>query len=42
MQTVAMAHPATPAANIFKMARLIESNITIRTADWLKGKNLPT
>eukprot|EP00903_Cladosiphon_okamuranus_P017476 g16096.t1 len=42
MQTVAMAHPATPASSIFMMARLIESNITIRTEDWLKSKNLPT
>lgn len=42
MQTVAMAHPATPASNLYDMARLIEAKITIRTADWLMHKNLPT
>lgn len=42
LQTVAMAHPATPASNIFEMARLIESNITVTMADWLMRKNPPT
>eukprot|EP00752_Nemacystus_decipiens_P013455 g11917.t1 len=42
VQTVAMAHPATPASSIYEMVRLIESNITISTADWLRRKNIPT
>ncbi|CAN0221129.1 unnamed protein product, partial [Hapterophycus canaliculatus] len=42
LQTTAMAHPSTPASQLYEMARSIEANITIRTADWLKHKMLPT
>ena len=40
-QTTAFAHPDTPAANLFEMARSIEASITIRTAEWLKNKTVP-
>ena len=40
-QTVAMAHPDTPASKLFEMARSIEANITIKSADWLKCKLVP-
>lgn len=42
LETTAMAHPSTPASQLYEMARLIEANITMRTADWLKHKILPT
>lgn len=42
LETTAMAHPSTPASQLYEMARVIEANITIRTADWLKCKILPT
>lgn len=42
VQTTAMAHPATPASDLFEMARLISSSITMTMADWLKHKALPT
>ncbi|CAM9157371.1 unnamed protein product [Ectocarpus fasciculatus] len=41
-ETVAMAHPSTPAAKLYEMARAIEANITMRTADWLQCKTRPT
>ena len=40
-QTTAMAHPDTPASKLYEMARSIEANISIRSADWLKCKLLP-
>lgn len=42
LETVAYAHPITPAAKLFEMARSIEGNITTRPADLLKSKSLPT
>ncbi|CBJ28410.1 expressed unknown protein [Ectocarpus siliculosus] len=41
-ETTAMAHPSIPASQLYEMARSIEANITIRTADWMKCKSLPT
>ncbi|CAN0194800.1 unnamed protein product, partial [Ectocarpus sp. 12 AP-2014] len=41
-ETMAMAHPSIPASQLYEMARSIEANITIRTADWTKSKSLPT
>lgn len=42
VQTTAVAHPATPASDLYEMARSIEANITITMADWLKYKTHPT
>ncbi|CAN0082815.1 unnamed protein product, partial [Hapterophycus canaliculatus] len=41
-QTVAMAHPSTPSSKLYEMARSIEANITLRTAEWLKSNKSPT
>lgn len=41
-QTTAMARPSTPAHELYDMARLINANITMTMADWLKHKALPT
>lgn len=40
-ETVAMAQPSTPAPKLYEMARVIEANITMRTADWLQYKTHP-
>ena len=42
LETVAYAHPETPAANLYEMARSIEHNITTRPIDLLKNQTLPT
>eukprot|EP00752_Nemacystus_decipiens_P013456 g11918.t1 len=42
LQTTAMAHPSTPARELYEMARSIDANITMTMADWLKHKALPT
>lgn len=41
-ETTAMAHPSIPASQLYEMARSIEANITIRTANWMSSKSLPT
>lgn len=42
VQTTVMAHPSTPVAKLYDMARLIDSSITMTMAEWLKHKTLPT
>lgn len=37
-----MAHPSTPASKLYDMARAIEANITLTTAEWLKCNKSPT
>lgn len=39
MQTAAYAHPTTPASKLYEMARPIDANVTVETADWLQYKN---
>lgn len=39
VQTTAMAHPATPASELYKMARIIEANIN---SSWINNKTFPT
>lgn len=41
-QTVALAHPDTPASELYEMARSIEAKITLRSTDWFKFKSIPT
>ncbi|CAN0304631.1 unnamed protein product [Ectocarpus sp. 6 AP-2014] len=41
-ETTAMALPSIPASQLFEMARSIEANITIRTANWMNFKTVPT
>lgn len=42
LQTTAMAHPSAHAPELYEMARLIDNNITMTLADWLRHKVLPT
>lgn len=42
VQTTAMAHPATPASDLYEMAALIEANITMTMEEWIRHKTLPT
>eukprot|EP00903_Cladosiphon_okamuranus_P017480 g16100.t1 len=39
MQTIAYAHPTTPASKLYEMARSIDASVTVGTADWLRHKN---
>jgi len=40
-ETVAFATPSTRAADLFKMAKVIEASITLRAADYFKEKRGP-